>query len=293
VSALQDFENESAIDQVAFYDVGQGGANGLLSLGKVLAYFDFGGGVSSHTNTFPTKLNQFCFCHSHNPMIILSHWDHDHWSSEGRDTRAHSTTWLVPRQSAHGLKRGFHHNALITSILKHGKLLIWPTTRSQLRVGQVKVLQCTGKSKNASGLAVELLPPKAKNGKPVLFPGDAGYADLPTPQTKNFEAISCPHHGGNSHSPTIPTRPSGTISRLIYSYGIGNSYKHPLMNTWFAHDHSGWRDPRAGRVSKGDVRNTADRGTSGLGHVGFAWVPITALITTPCMGSCQLDIQQT
>lgn len=69
-----------AVDEIAVYDVGQGAANGLISGREVACYFDFGGGVAGNTKTFPKNLVRFCQCNT--PPIILSHWDHDHWSSE-------------------------------------------------------------------------------------------------------------------------------------------------------------------------------------------------------------------
>jgi hypothetical protein len=185
----------------------------------VATYFDFGGGVAGNTKTFPKRLKTFCFCLD--PPIILSHWDHDHWSSEGRDTRVHSSTWIVPRQTMKQSKRAPHHAALITSIQSNGgAVLIWPNQLSTKLVEQIRINRCTGVSKNSSGLAIEAFPPPGISGKPVLLPADAGYADLPTyPAQGAHDAIVCPHHGGSSNSPTVPSPPARKYQRLIYSYG--------------------------------------------------------------------------
>lgn len=111
-ATVQQIENalspSSAFEEIAVYDVGQGSAIGLISNQEVICYFDFGGGAAPNSFTFPAALASFCQCNS--PPIILSHWDHDHWSSEGRDTRVHTQTWIVPRQVSKSTKRAPHHS---------------------------------------------------------------------------------------------------------------------------------------------------------------------------------------
>jgi len=279
-------------EAIAVYDVGQGNSNGLLHDGRVVIYFDFGGGAGRNTKTFPSVLKKFCFCATSSPPIVLSHWDHDHWSSEGRDTTSHYATWIAPRQTIHGGKRAPHHNALITSIKKYGKLLIWPNTVSTLSVGKLRIHKCTGTVKNDSGLAMEIFPPDTASGDSVLLPADAGYDDLPTGASITFDAIVCPHHGGKSNSPTVPSRPALTYARLAYSYGPKNSYGHPLKPTFTAHDTANWADARVrGSSVPIYVLNTEDRATCGLGHIGFDWGAV-AFPVPPCKGTCELEIQQ-
>jgi hypothetical protein len=282
----------AAVDEVAIYDVGQGNANGLLSTARVAAYFDFGGRAAGNTATFPTALSSFCFCAS-TPPIILSHWDHDHWSSEGRDKRAHYATWIAPRQPIGGGTRAPHHSSLIVSIKKHGKLLIWPRGLSSLTVGQITIHQCTGTSRNASGLAVEVEPPIGVTGKPVLLPADAGYGDITGTPTRCFEGIACPHHGGRSNSKIIPAKRAPAHARLAYSYGTANTYHHPLSATFTAHDATGWTDLRiAGHSPPSYVRNTEDRSASNLGHIGLNWGSRSTPLVLPCSGVCNLGGQQ-
>jgi hypothetical protein len=294
----QDIENallsSSTFDEIAVYDVGQGSANGLISNQEVVCYFDFGGGAAPNTFTFPPALASFCQCNS--PPIILSHWDHDHWSSEGRDTRVHAQTWIVPRQTSNNTKRAPHHSSLIKAIqAAGGTILVWPSGLNSKRIGQLEISLCTGSAKNTSGLALTVHPPSGVAGLPVLMPADAGYDDLRVvPTSGQHDAILCPHHGGRSNSPKIPKPPSGAYQRLIYSYGPSNTYKHPLLNTYDPHHLADWFDNRTG-VSKPTpppyiVRNTEDRTSKGLGHVGFDWT--TSASTSALACGADLDIQQ-
>lgn len=225
-SALAGVNSPSSIDGVAVYDVGQGTAQGLLAHGEVPVYADFGRGVGSHRSTFPAALASFCFCFTAGPPIFLSHWDEDHWSSAGRDTRAYSRTWIAPRPPA-GTTLGFHHRAHASAILASGTLLLWPAGQVSIPVGQLRILKCTGTSRNASALALEIKSPQGEPHDPVLLPADAGYGDLPALHAPNYDCIACPHHGGRSRSPVIPIcPPSQSHARLAYSYGKGNSHNH-------------------------------------------------------------------
>ncbi len=297
-AAEQDIENallpSSAFEEIGVYDVGQGSANGLVSSQEVVCYFDFGGGVAGNTSTFPTALTSFCQCKA--PPIILSHWDHDHWSSQGRDTRVHAQTWIVPRQVSNSTKRAPHHSSLIKAIqAARGSILVWPSTLTTKRIGQLEISLCTGSTKNSSGLSLKVYPPSGVSGLPVLMPADAGYDDLRAiPANGQHDAILCPHHGGRSNSPTIPQPPTGTYQRLIYSYGPGNTYTHPLSTTFDPHHLANWFDDRP-TVAKPTapphiVRNTERRSVTGLGHVGFDWTTKGPAPTFTC--GATLDIQQ-
>lgn len=280
------------VDHVAVYDVGQGGANGLVSGGEVKAYFDFGGGVTANAMTFPPALKNFCFC-SNDVPLVLSHWDADHWSSEGRDTRAHSKTWIAPRQSGTRTKRGFHHGALIASILRHGRLLIWPASATSLTIGQITIWQCTGTSRNTSGLAMTVAASSSRQADPVLLPADAGYGDMPRRAPTAFEGIACPHHGGHSRSPSVPAAPAAQHARLMYSYGAKNTHGHALHSTRTAHDRRGWSDPSVGTALVSKVLNTELRSPASLpGHIGFDWGSGLAPGAPTCPGRCPLGIAQ-
>lgn len=282
----------SSIDEITVYDVGQGAATGLISGKEVACYFDFGGGAAHNTFTFPAKLARFCQCKT--PPIILSHWDHDHWSSAGRDKRVHMQTWIVPRQVSSVTKRAPHHSALIKAILAvKGVILVWPSTLYRKQIGQLAISLCKGYSKNTSGLSLEVDPPSGLCALPVLMPADAGYDDLRAiPTSGQHDAIICPHHGGRSNSPSIPNPPSGSHQRLIYSYGPKNTYHHPLSRTYTPHDGANWFDGRITPLrATSIVRNTADRlKPRDLGHVGFDWTTGKALSALAC--GADLDIQQ-
>lgn len=223
---------------VVAYDVGQGSANGIHAReGWVEAYFDFGGGTTSHAKTFPLDLR---FCFTRRPLIVLSHWHADHWISASKhDLRALESDWIVPEQSigpaALALALAIQHRG--------GRVVVIPQGRGLMTAGPISLGSCSGTSLNESGLAMLV---KTANGD-VLLPGDCGYEHLPDFWDGSFGAprmlgLVAPHHGGMTTTQrTKPTPvPLGELSRLAYSFGKPNRHKHARPDVEAAHVDAGW-----------------------------------------------------
>ena len=169
---------------VGIYDVGQGSCAGLLVSGSPRLYVDFGGGVLGNARTFPPALTSFCF--AADPVIVLSHWDWDHWSSAYRDPRALAKTWIVPRQSP----VGHVHRAFMLDVPENGgRLVVWPRG-GRLDRNALRIEACTGSTRNGSGLALVVHPPEGRPGNSILLPGDADLANIPSVQARTpFDSI--------------------------------------------------------------------------------------------------------
>jgi len=255
---------------------------------SVEAYFDLGGGVLANAGTFPSSLQQFCF--TKQPPVILSHWDFDHWSSANRDTSSLNSTWIAPRQSV-----GPSHAALMASIMKTGRLLLLPAGFPAAWRGQLFLERCTGSGRNHSGIALTLSEMPAGGGEKMLFPGDARYSCLPSYSSQqSYLSAVVPHHGADMRNRTVPYCPKQSQSRLVYSFGAGNTFSHPRMITRQDHDAAGWRDPL---VTPGapsyEVRETAYRIPSPRGHVLLGWNTHLTPPPLPCGAAfCQLQARQ-
>jgi beta-lactamase superfamily II metal-dependent hydrolase len=261
-------------DAVAVYDVGQGSCTALLENGIPQLYFDFGGGVRNNTRTYPATLKRFCL--TADPLIVLSHWDEDHWSSAQRFTAARGCTWLVPNQGALGPT----HVAFLGNLHRSGRVLVWPSQLSSMRVQGVTIERCTGpaSSRNDSGLAMIV---ESSNGR-MLFPGDAGYQNVPS-AVKDFTSVVVPHHGGRTpRRQVVAASDNQSHGRLVYSYGPGNTYRHPLARVVADH-HPVWST---------DLR-TEHRHNGGLGHVHLYWSAGQAPAHPACRGrQCDLTCHQ-
>lgn len=269
-------------DAIAIYDVGQGAATALLAQGAPVLYFDLGGSVTGNWRSFPPHLAQFCFCAD--PPVVLSHWDWDHWSSALRDRRALTRTWLLPDQSASGALGPVHASFLAMLNANAAQLLWWPHTLADVSLPMlgITILRATGPAndRNDSGLAILRDKTKDPRSRSVLLPGDAAFEWLQQAGTV-FDHVMVPHHGGKTSLAVLPQATSKNRSFAIYSYGVGNTFLHPLADTVKAL-RPGWK------------RNahTALRTATGFGHIGIDLTGRGRLPPIPpCVGNCQLPLQ--
>ena len=275
------------IDWAVVYDVGQGNAIGLHDcLGIVRCYVDLGGGSGPNNHTFPTALKSFCFTVS--PPIILTHWDEDHWSSGVRDRRALARHWIAPRQHL-GVKQVAFIAAIITA---GGRVIFVDAGMPAIQIGQLYLELCTGRGRNHSGISVTLCEAVDIAPRRMLFPGDADYRYIPSVRNQDYLSVVVPHHGSALKPKSVPPlSPQQPESRLVYSYGPNNTYHHPTDGTRKAHHNAGWRDFEV-QPPGVEVRETADRGSSGLGHVLLGWKVHVLPPPLPCGSQCHLRAQQ-
>lgn len=229
----------SGADFVNVLDVGQGSACGLWhSHSGAQLYFDLGGGVKANVRTFPTPDRPMCF--RQRPPVVLSHWDWDHWSSAFRYDAALDCAWIAPRQ-----KLGAVHRAFAYELHQRRRLWIWPSWLAGFRGPQVTVGKCTGSTRNDSGLAMWVHVPQADGSEQaILLPGDTEYSRLPVlPRPMPLHAAVVSHHGANLNS-IASCAPHGPGSALVYSYGDGNTFRHPARQARADYRRSGWAPAR-------------------------------------------------
>lgn len=189
----------------------------------------------TNKKTFPDGFSGFCF--TCNPMIILSHWDWDHWSSAQRWPEALDALWLTPPVPLKPIQLAF-----AAELYERGSLHIWDAAwPGTISAGAVAIERCTGRTTNDSGLAVTLRR-KRGSSKNCLLPGDADYACIPSVSAgQSFSALCMTHHGGKLHSSTYPKAKRGAAS--VLSAGPRNTYCHPLFDTITTHLEHGWGFP--------------------------------------------------
>ncbi|MEX3969705.1 hypothetical protein [Paraburkholderia caribensis] len=217
---------------VAIYDVGQGACQAALDgdRHRPSLYVDFGGGVMFNRRTYPAALKQFCF--SRSPVIVLSHWDWDHWSSAYRDITALSALWLAPPVKEMPIQQAF-----AADLYTRNRLRIWHGPQP-VETGSVTLERCTGSTSNDSGIAVTF----KRRTRNFLLPGDADYQYIPSVrQDVSFSGLCLTHHGGVLHSDIYPTPKRGHVS--VVSSGPRNTYRHPIFATLAAHRKGGWAFP--------------------------------------------------
>jgi hypothetical protein len=222
---------------IAVYDVGQGACHAALSedCSTPLLYVDFGGGVLGNSKTFPEKALSFCF--GADPGVVLSHWDWDHWSSAKRFRVGMDALWLAPP-----VPEKFVQSAFAAELRKRGRLCVWRDgSCKELRIGPLHLERCSGRTTNDSGIAATIFP-SARSRRSCLLPGDADYRHIPSVRSGTaFSRLSITHHGGRLHSHVIPSAKRGAVA--VCSVGVGNTYKHPFLDTFDEHVRGGWSTP--------------------------------------------------
>ena len=107
---------------VAVFDVGQGSCTGIVGAdGKIHALFDYG--VATVKARRPSPKTQPCLCDD--PLIVLSHWDEDHYQLATVNMEALSSQWLGPQQGGSSVATAFR------KLIKNagGQVHLWPRTQ--------------------------------------------------------------------------------------------------------------------------------------------------------------------
>lgn len=270
------------IERLAVYDVGQGSANGFSeSICIPRLYFDFGGGSRSHTKTRPHPVPQFCL--SAPPLMVLSHWHDDHWSSGPIVTRSLSLTWIAPFQSVTS-----PHLAFAASILSSGGHLL-VTSVASFSFGNARFHRAIGTSRNDSGYWVRVEPPGP--GEPFFFPADAAYQHIGPQAPLTVQGITATHHGGDWRNPVLPPSAGGALQcRSVFSYGLfpggnPNTYGHPTTRSVGDHINVGFSNLNTPLRAGGNSGN-------GTGHVHLDWAK-SPVPSAPCGNSaCYQNLDQ-
>lgn len=272
------------VQWVGVYDVGQGNANATCDANETpTLYFDLGGGVTQHQNTFPSGMTDFCYALA--PPVVLSHWDWDHWSSGARFTGAQALNWIVPLQTL-----GAVHATFAAGLNNAGRLFVWPNSLPSLRSGQSTIQKCTGQGtgRNHSGLALEVEGPTGE--APILLTGDARFSAIPNVPANKFTSLVVPHHGADMRTRAVPMGHHLPGARTAYSFGAGNSYGHPRPITAQDLNVHNWPQSGQGAVVPIDI-NTATGNRPG--HIGLSWSNHPNLPGHSCAGqSCSVGLQQ-
>ncbi len=232
------FNNQ--IHDVNVHNIGQGNLNTIVNDDNIpYFYFDIGGGAYRNAFTYPEP-NPRKLCFKNTKLIILSHWDYDHWWTFNKLINEDlidypKIKWLVPSQPTGSISKRFYDK-----LVKKYKVIIWNNQKTELYVHpSVRVIKCngTGNNKNNNGLAVIV----EINNHNVLLPADASYEFIPWTKGLEFNGLVASHHGGKV-STTIDGYPKANENRgkIVYSCGAGNRYYHPSSKSISNHKALGW-----------------------------------------------------
>lgn len=251
------------------YDVGQGSMNALLNEnGFPFAYFDVGGGAYWNAHTYP---NPKKLCFNDNSIIILSHWDFDHWWTfnllikRNMINKKVKTTWIVPYQKLGTIQYKFYN-----LLKKNGhRIIVFP--ENSVGIFQFgKIEKCRGKNINDCGLVLKITIDKNK----YLLPADTEFEWIPNLKNETYAGVVASHHGGfiSDNLKEYPN-PQNDNGKIVYSFGLKNIYHHPNGLSVILHSQAGWKN----------IKITPD------GSVSFL---SSTVRKTGFHGNCDLNIEQ-
>lgn len=294
-------------EYLAVYDVGQGNANALVGANAQdmpTLYFDLGAGVYRNAKTAPQNLR---FCVSHDPAIVLSHWDSDHWAgayatSVNSAYPALKQLWIAPLQEVGPTHVAFAYDVVSAggtfSIYadvggSHGSIPL-PKNRT------LHFARGYGLDRNGSGLVLVVENKGVSPHINWLLTGDCDYVNfLAIFPSVNAVGMVVPHHGASLDlgSP-IPPPAALPYRRLAYSYGRDNAHgkkqpptRHPTGKCVTAHSNAGWNHGAWNLSSPGtltpggDVLATCEHGPGQSRDGAFiGWLRPPGPMVAPCGG---------
>ncbi|KEO51126.1 hypothetical protein [Thalassospira permensis] len=220
---------------IVVYDVGQASFCGLTRTNyngeiEAICFFDVGLPLPFNKKTEPkSRTKPVC---SEDTLIILSHWDYDHFTLGRREQRKTKFQWIAPTQYV-----GPGTLRFVNRLLQDNKLLLINQLRKPIATHEIHLSRCNGPiaDSNNSGLALSY---KLNHGTVVLT-GDANYDYVTFRKNAKVAGVTVPHHGSPGTSPP-KTLVRSNCPKAIVSYGDGNTYGHPDEPTLYAHMNDGW-----------------------------------------------------
>jgi len=265
-NVIKDKMGDRIPSAIGVMDVGQASCNLVYDINGIpIFYFDLGLPTSTHWDSMPdfagtSRLIDPGPCLRNNPFVVLSHWDEDH-RTMARLSNNHldlaRLLWVVPEQRIGPTG----HNFLRRLVDVH----VWPanlTVRLKSNNNRIRIIKCSGRSINGSGLAVVVnTSPNEDDQTWALLPGDAFFQHIPGIVVLDKFWMTAPHHGSDNELVLnqIPQPGVNDEGRLAYSYGIkadgSHCYNHPKADAIQAYRNSGW-----GGTNDDKVSATAERG---------------------------------
>lgn len=231
---------------VTVRNVGQGNWNEIYYNGIVKFVYDAGAPMNASKSEIKTIIgNRNTLYPISKPILILSHWDKDHYHSLIGMTDAelqNNFSAFICRDRVHNL----------TSITLFNRILKAVGTKNTYTIPANKKINNGGptffkphtpinnqivlynsqehKNRNISGIAIAV---KTKNSS-IILPGDAHYEQisrdiLPHLNYKHSHNLVVPHHGGKAGKYQYNLSSLTTVDKAVISVGT-NHYGHPLTN---------------------------------------------------------------
>lgn len=244
-----------SLSGVRIEDVGQGDAIAILDgRGRPVVRIDYGGVQSSpFKGLSPAKKRKSVNAAlpvADTNLLMLTHWDEDHWASATETSRAvQKTSWLVPRQwtSPGAVERSLavRNIACIPPTLEQVPVCFVARNGDQLWWEKLKPFRTTALNENCNRTGVAFSVVKAASSEVIFLPGDAPFhlaahykSHGETPLV--MRGLVAFHHGAGTHwakaTRQFLRRWRNAVKRqtIVYSVGDPNRDSHPVVSNYEA-----------------------------------------------------------
>jgi len=146
---------ESSLPFVGVYAVGQASCTGVYdNCEDLISYLDFGAPLPWFRDSIPASSASPSVLSD--PLIILSHWDYDHYAMSRRVPESYQMRWIVPQQTIGPVAAKELYARIVFDISGGGRLYLWPNGKYRQGILGLQwgfITRCTGRRNNDSGLA--------------------------------------------------------------------------------------------------------------------------------------------
>lgn len=233
---------------VRVYDVGQGDAIAMLDQDlKPVLQVDYGGRQGSPFVGQSSEWVDDYMPVDRDRLVMMTHWDEDHWSSAPRGRAAFDAHWLVPRQVTS--PRAVRFAASVPRMTCISEDLVGQAVRFATSSGDEIWWEKIGASEpdaskyedcNRTGVALSVLHRDEEGAEQViLIPGDAPfgrvshYLDHADQPGRTLTGIVAFHHGAGTHWTSLTksllegwNATAGKVD-VVFSCADPNCYNHP------------------------------------------------------------------
>lgn len=246
IAGLRPLADVRSLSGVRVYDVGQGDAIAVIDgAGIPVLQIDYGGRQGHPFAAMSSEDVDAYLPISHDRLLMMTHWDEDHWSSAPRGNAARAAHWLVPRQVTS--PRAVRFSAELNHIqcipedevgevfcfaAENGDEIWWEKIASS-EIDASRHEDC-----NRTGVALSLVRRNREGGEVILMPGDAAFGAVSHYRRFRNEGFSLTglvafHHGSGSHWTRVTERlvtqwpQNNGPCEIVFSCAAENSFGHP------------------------------------------------------------------
>lgn len=253
---FSDYNNVSQIS-IKIYDVGQGSWSDIKLNGKTRIVYDIGADMyKAQTAVYGLFQSKSVDYASTNPVLILSHWDKDHYHILLTLSKAELQTFskFICRKAIIGITAQRILNNMFNAIgrrnvfilppepaptPKRAKTKIFPhkkpmdLTYLNLKNNKTDTILVFNSEKGGNSNTNTIVLTIQTSDKAIVLPADSHYDQvsvslLPYLNYSHKHYLIVPHHGGNAGDYIYNLGPSVSIKDAIVSVG-NNRYGHPIQ----------------------------------------------------------------